>query len=187
MLLGLTCNGLILKGRTESRHKVYAFSSNLGKKNIFFCQNTLMLFVNIRQRKWSQLHAKAEISIVKEKQEKDKQTRDRKLNEIAEDVIDFLKVIGKQEGEFHATRFAREGACLMIRDGNSDVIELPSCYSKRQVYARCCYERGWDPRATAKGTHGKTQDYPKRVFDDILWPAGSTPRPTCAWSSFNSI
>ena len=187
IMIGIISNGLVLKGRTDSRHRAFTMSSDLGKNHKFFCKNTISLILNVRQRKWMDLCKKAEQSIVQKQIEKEKIIRNTNLSSITEEAIKFIRELGEREGESHATRFVREGARLIIRDGNTNVIELPSYYSRRHLYHRCCYNNGWDPKATAHGTHGKLAECKKRQCDEILWPIGSAPQPTCAWSTFTRI
>ena len=83
----------------------------------------------------------------------------------------------KDEAETHATRVVREVSGVTLRDEEVDTVELPSSFSKRQVYSRYCFQRGWVVRADAKGCLPKLKDYQRRPFNDLDWPVGSEAKP----------
>jgi hypothetical protein len=87
-------------------------------------------------------------------------------------------------GEDYATRFVREATGVGLRKEQEGLVELPSCTSKRQEYARFCFERGWKCKASAKGSFGAVSQYQARMDDD--W--GDRERlPVCSWSAFHKI
>lgn len=46
-------------------------------------------------------------------------------------------------------------------------MQLPPCYSKRQLYQRFCYEKGWIAKCNAKGTYPPINQLERtRPFDD---------------------
>jgi hypothetical protein len=55
------------------------------------------------------------------------------------------------------------------------------------MYAKFCYERGYEVKASAKGCYGKLSTYKLRAFDDIFWPEGSAALPICDWKSFRLV
>jgi hypothetical protein len=55
---------------------------------------------------------------------------------VEEDVVEFLTELGKLEGESYATRFIRERTSLSIRKDEENLLELPSSYTKRRIYAQ---------------------------------------------------
>ena len=69
------------------------------------------------------------------------------------------------EGEPHATKVVRTRARIALRD-DDDIIELPSCYSKRSLYCRMMFSMGWVVKADNNGNFGKLGDYTERVFDE---------------------
>ena len=62
--------------------------------------------------------------------------------EVKADLHDFFKEI-KQFAAPKSTRFIREETGSGLRDGEENLLELPTCWSKRSIYGRFCYERGW--------------------------------------------
>lgn len=58
------------------------------------------------------------------------------LYETEPDVVTFLKGIGQQHGESYATRFVRERSSVGLRREEVDAIDLPSHFTKRQLYKR---------------------------------------------------
>jgi hypothetical protein len=55
---------------------------------------------------------------------------------------DFFHEI-KQVGMPKATRFVREETGSGLRDEEENLLELLTCWSKRSIYARFCYKRGF--------------------------------------------
>ena len=56
-----------------------------------------------------------------------------------------------------ATRFVREETGSGLWDGEEDLVELPTSWSKRAVYSRFCYERGFVMTSTPRGNIKKTE------------------------------
>jgi hypothetical protein len=64
-------------------------------------------------------------------------------------------------------------------------VELPSTMTKRGMYQRFCYDRGYKIKTDAFSAYPKLEDYPIRTdFDDVFWPLGSEPLQVCSWPSF---
>ena len=78
---------------------------------------------------------------------------------------------------------------LILKD-DDDNVELPSSYTKRTLYSRWCWDRGWDIKPNGgAGSYGRVQDHSKRVnkpdsLDENLWPVGSVSREVCSKSTF---
>ena len=83
----------------------------------------------------------------------------------------------KDEAETHTTRVVRTASGVTLRDKEVDTVELPSSFTKRQLYSRYCFQRGWVVYADAKGCLPKLKDYPRRPFNDSDWPVGSEAKP----------
>jgi hypothetical protein len=103
----------------------------------------------------------------------------------------FLETL-KDEAEPHASKVVRLTTGLVLKD-DDDNIELPSSYTKRRLYCRWCWERGWDIRLKGgNGSYGKVKDCTRRVSipgtsDDVLWPVDSVFLPMCTMASFSSF
>ena len=92
----------------------------------------------------------------------------------------------KGEAETHATRTIREITGVGLRDEEIDSVELPSSYSKRQLYYKYCLSRGYQVKADHKGRIPNLKKFPVRTGFDILWPLGSVPKPVCEWKYFRT-
>ena len=66
---------------------------------------------------------------------------------------------------------------MRLRDTDVDTVELPSSYTKRKVFERYVFSRGYKIKANSAGIYPKKDDWPVRDFDEVDWPVGSTPRP----------
>ena len=104
-------------------------------------------------------------------------------------LIEFFEKL-KGEGVPFATRAVREETGTTLRDDNPDDVALPPHVTKRQCYARWCYEQGWIVKLINRsmGRYARTDQYDLRSNDDEaivpLWPSGSVPNPICAWPTF---
>eukprot|EP00536_Pseudo-nitzschia_multiseries_P000819 jgi/Psemu1/1854/gm1.1854_g len=64
-------------------------------------------------------------------------------SDIVEDLADFFNDL-KELGQPQSTRIMRVETGVGLRDGEEGVVELPPSYSKRSLYYRFCYDRGWN-------------------------------------------
>jgi hypothetical protein len=65
------------------------------------------------------------------------------------------------------------------RDADTEKLLLPEDWSKRGLYKRFCWERGWKIKTTAKGTTTAEE----RTDDD--WPDEGDRLPICSWRLFH--
>lgn len=80
-----------------------------------------------------------------------------------------------------AMRFVRDQTGqLDSRDEDDDVLYLAPSYSKRSLYHRFCYERGWIMSTTSKGTTKKSL----REDQDWVENTENEPSKICHWRSF---
>ena len=54
----------------------------------------------------------------------------------------YFKVL-QEEAETHATHVICEATGVGLRDEEVDLVELPSSHTKRQLYHKCCFGRGY--------------------------------------------
>ena len=95
---------------------------------------------------------------------------------------DFFRKL-EEEGEPHATRVVRTACKVALRD-DDDITELPSSYSKRQLYCRLMLELGWSVVADNNGSFGKLRDYEERKFDEDWVEGVNTPETPFTFSTF---
>ena len=109
-------------------------------------------------------------------------------DEVQKSLYEFFERLTK-EAEPHASKVVRLTTRLILKY-DDDNVELPSSYTKRALYSRWCWDRGWDIKPKeGDGSYGRVQDYSKRVNkpdsnDEILWPAGSVSRDVYSKSTF---
>jgi len=106
-----------------------------------------------------------------------------------QEIIDFLYNLAKQEGESYATRYVRFLTGTGVRDSEKGYVQLPSSFSKRQIYKNFCFKNGWIATSDSNGNYNHQKDFEKRSHDDELgdmasWPTGSLPQKVCAYSTF---
>jgi hypothetical protein len=93
-----------------------------------------------------------------------------------------------QQGESHATRVVREKTKVGLRDGDVDLVELPSAMTKRNLYEQFCFSRGYKMQVSANGSYGPLKLAEVRGghadADDESWPVGSIPLPICSYGYF---
>ena len=98
----------------------------------------------------------------------------------------FLRDL-QRKGEPHATRVVRTISGIGLRDAEVDVVDLPSCYTKRQLYARFLHEIGWIVRPKVNGSFGKIADYEQRPFDEFWIEGEDVPTPACSFETFRAF
>ena len=89
----------------------------------------------------------------------------------------------QDEGEPHATRVIRTACQVALRD-DDDITELPSSYTKRQLYCRLMYEMGWSVVAHNNGSFGKLRDYQERKFGEDWVEGVDTPETPFSFTTF---
>ena len=100
-------------------------------------------------------------------------------NEVKDDLHEFFHQL-KQFGSPKATRLVREETGMGLRDAEVDVVELPTAWSKRAMYARFCYERGYVMTTNARGAYVKTER------SDAQWNEENE-KTICSWKKFLSF
>ena len=70
--------------------------------------------------------------------------------EVKDDIHEFFHEM-KQFATPTATRVVREETGTGLRDGEENNVELPTFWSKRSVYGRFCFERGYVITSTHRG------------------------------------
>ena len=93
----------------------------------------------------------------------------------------------RDEAETHATRVIREATGVGLRDEEIDTVELPSSFSKRQLYYRYCFHNGYVVKSDAKGNMPSMKNHKVRTTFDIHYPEGSVPKPVCDWKAFRTF
>jgi hypothetical protein len=109
------------------------------------------------------------------------------VNSATDSVVAFLDAVSKEHGEAYATHFIREITGMSLRNEEDGLVELPSSFTKRKLYAEFCFSRGYKVKSTAKGSYGPMKDFALRPFDEVFWPEGSTPLSICSWTDFRKL
>jgi hypothetical protein len=74
-----------------------------------------------------------------------------------------------------------------LRDQEKFAINLPSTFTKRNMYEKYCYENGWTIKLDNKGRYPALQDYTKRKVDDLLSMDDMDTSEVVAWWLFRQI
>ena len=112
-------------------------------------------------------------------------------NSVKEDILlslhDYFKKDLKEEGDDYASRQVRTALGVSyLRDNELEGVRLPPFFTKRIIYERWCYSRGWVvPRGLQTDKTYKL--YTKRQVNDDEWPEGSESLPICSRSKFMSF
>ena len=101
---------------------------------------------------------------------------------IVEKLHEFLGEL-EDEGEPHATKVVRTRTRVALRN-NDDIVELPSSYSKRNLYARFMLTLGWKVKPDGAGNFGKLKDYKPRPFDEDWVKGEATTVSPCSFETF---
>jgi hypothetical protein len=102
-------------------------------------------------------------------------------------VIDFINQKGKDKGEVYATRIIRSMAGCDLREEEKGVIDLPLNTSRREMYEKYCFERGWASKSDSKGRYPKLGEYNKWSNDDFFWEPDIGTQEVCSWWAFRQM
>ena len=72
---------------------------------------------------------------------------------IVEELHDFFHDLGENHSEPHATKVVRTTTGIALRN-DDEIVELPSCFSKRQLYCKFLYGCGWVVKPKGNGSFG---------------------------------
>ena len=155
------------------------------------CHNGIQNLFCIGTKRWKKLCSEAMLPNGKDVSNYEN-NKNAKSTAVSKSVMDFLSDIAEQEGESHATRFVRTEVQLFLRDEDIQLIQLPPYYTKRQLYERYYYERGWIGKSNAKGAYPPIHEFRNRPNDDengdfAMWPHGSIQQEICSWRQFHRI
>jgi hypothetical protein len=81
----------------------------------------------------------------------------------------------------YATRIIQSLDGYELGEEEKGVIDLPSNTSRREMYEKYCFERGWAPKSDSKGRYPKLGEYIKRSNDDFLWEPYIGTQEVCFW------
>jgi hypothetical protein len=107
--------------------------------------------------------------------------------ETKQSVIDFINKKGKEEGEVYATRIIQSLDGFELREEDKLVIDLPLNTSRREMYEKYCFERGWAPKSDSKGRYPKLGEYNKHINDEFLWEPDIGTQEVCSWWAFRKL
>jgi hypothetical protein len=150
-------------------------------KNYMVCQDAISILLDYGRRKWKTCEKAVKHNSLPEHGNTGKASNNAKKFE--REVKDDLHAFFQDMNQFatpKATRFVRESTGSGLRDGEENVLELPTCWSKRAVYARFCFERGYAISSTATGLIKKE----KRT--DEQWNPQDE-KTICSWARFWSF
>ena len=169
--------------RVETRRRV----SRVVQKQVDCCLQSVLSFYNIPYARFKRI----ETAVKKLNHSsyvallhglKGKGSNNAMKGMIVEKLNEFLAGLEK-EGEPHATKVVRTRTGVALRD-DDDIIELPSSYSKRNLYARFMLMLGWKVKPDGAGNFGKLRDYEPRPFDEDWVDGEATPVSPCSFESF---
>ena len=84
---------------------------------------------------------------------------------IVEKLHDFFHHLEKNKTEPHATKVVRTTTGIALRN-EDDIVELPSCFSKRQLYCQFLYGCGWVIKPKGNRSFGPIKEYELRKDSD---------------------
>lgn len=120
------------------------------------CKNAIMLVLGIGKSRLAAAakHAAANTFPVHGLKGKPGQAYANKKARVDSDLVDFFEKL-QDEAAVPATRLAREITGVGLRAGEEE-IELPTHMTKRGLYTKFCWERGWKLLSDVKGNYTRT-------------------------------
>ena len=157
---------------------------------VFVCSNAFRKLFCVGQIVWKTLLEESSIPVKKNYPHLNNNVHG--MVSCTQRIIDYLYNLAKEEGEPYATRYVRMLTGVGIREEEKGHVQLPSSYTKRQLYRRFCYESGWIAKPDSVGNYVPVVEYDRRPFDSeagefSLWPDGSQSLQVCSWRTFLNI
>jgi hypothetical protein len=170
--------GYLLQMRATSSDQVSPLVDEINVGPLRACKHAMMLVLGIGKSRWgaSAKHAAANTFPVHGLTGKPGNSYANKKARVDSDLMDFFQKL-QDEVQVPATRLVREIAGAGA--GEEEEIELPTHMTKRGLYRKFCWERGWKLVSDAEGKYTRTT----RLYD-TEFPEGSERKEVGAWSSF---
>jgi len=154
-------------------------------RTTMICQSALMRILGIGKRAWHTAKIAAVTGAVPDHGLKGRTGQESNKSQeldalVKEDVIEYLQDLADAYGEPRATVVVRTLTGAELRNEDTNVLELPPFLSRRKIYARFCYSRGWIVKIDHKGKVVMEQRSDDAWDDDLEMPVGS-------FTTFNSI
>ena len=157
---------------------------------VSLCKWTFMHIAGYGHKEFATLEKQANANEMGEKASKYKGNTNKSKNSGRilgfEHLCSFLDQVGEEHGEEYATRFVRNLTEVGMRKDEEGLIELPSWFTKRQLYSQWVYTCGYDLSSATMGlkwSYPKQKDWPLRSD----WPTGSPRLPVMSWTSFLQV
>ena len=147
-------------------------------KDWMVCRDAISLLLDYHKVKWKTCRDAVVNNKLPEHGNKGKVLG--RAKRFAEEVKEDLDLFFQEMKQFStptATRVVREECGTGLRDGEENVFELPTSWSKRGLYARFCFERGYTIGCNARGNITKTER------SDQQWNIADK-KTICSWHAF---
>ena len=102
---------------------------------------------------------------------------------IVEKLHEFFYDLGENCSEPHATKVVRTTTGIALRN-DDEIVELPSCFSKRQLYCKFLYGCGWVVKPKGNGSFGPIKEYDLRKDGDDWVGTDENRIAPCSFSTF---
>lgn len=141
------------------------------------CKHAMMLVLGIGKSRWkaSAKHAAANTFPVHGLKGKTGNKNAKKKARVDSDLRDYFAKLQDEAGVPATSELTGEG----LREGEEEKIELPAHMTKRGLYKKFCWERGWKLVCDVKGNYTRSS----RPYD-MEFLDGSERKEVGAWSSF---
>jgi hypothetical protein len=171
---------LPVRGRVEDQGTV----SDALTTSYPICRNALQRILDCGRIKFGRLQKAAQTNVVQQDWRVGRPSN-RALNDVVEeDVHSFFRDM-LQLAAPRATRIVQDETGGGVRDQDVELKELPTHFTKRQIYYRYCFERGH--KAELQDHKGNIK-LTLRAHDDDeenpLWPTGSVVSRIIGWTTF---
>jgi hypothetical protein len=151
--------------------------------SMFLCRNSLLNILGVGKTRYTNLHA-TRFTPGMNTHKNSGNSHAAMTAGTKQCVIDFINQKGKEEGEVYATRIIRSLAGYELREEEKWVIDLPSNTSRREMYEKYCFERGWAPKSDSKSRYPRLGEYNNRINDNFFWEPDIGTQEVCSWWAF---
>jgi hypothetical protein len=112
------------------------------KRRVALCQNYCKNMIHLRQERWNTLYC-TRLHLESNIHKTVGNTNAAVSQETSDSAVSYLTDIAKQFGESYATQFVQMLTKCKLRDEEKGIIDFPNSITKRNLFEKWCFLRGW--------------------------------------------
>jgi hypothetical protein len=148
---------------------------------VALCQNSFKNMLHLRRKRWNTLYC-TRLRLGSNIHKNMGNTNAAVSQETNDSVVSYLTDIAKQFVESYATRCVRMLTKFKLREGEKGIIDLPNSITKRNLFEKWCFLRGWKAILDNIGDY----KFEERNTKETFWEECDTLK-ICSWWKFRDL